>query len=238
MRNQLIYIACFVCVLSMYVRVNATDAEIVYTDNLPPTEMTAANPTPTPAPEREIIITEYSKYEYSETEATLWELMNRYAPNEYAAAAGMGMFFRESRYKSDALCGWASCYPEFPRLCEDFTADVDAGLADGSSYEYYAERIHNVHGGFGLCTWYSYDYLERLYAFAQEWGTSIADAEMQCAFLYYDIENNVPELWQELLNAPSPQIAGERMGQMYDHTCEWDSIGSFARDIYWRNHVA
>jgi len=39
-------------------------------------------------------------------------------------------------------------------------------------------------------------YLEALYNFAQEWGTSIGDAEMQCAFMAWSIKYQTPKLWK------------------------------------------
>lgn len=233
----LIAFAVYMFALAVFVGNRVPDAEIVYTDAVP-----TIAPTAVPTAEtiqnvsKEIVITDYSAYEDSETERVLWELCNRYAPNEYAAAAAMGMFFRESHYKSNVLCGWGHIRFENPTICEDFTALIDAGLEDGSSYDYFFQEVKFHYGGFGLCTWCSERYLKELYAYAQAWGTSISDAEMQCAFLFYDIEHNNPDLWQELINAPSPQIAGERMGQMYDHTFEYDAIGSFANDIYRRQH--
>lgn len=187
--------------------------------------------------EKEIIITEYSNYEKSETEDILWDLCVKYAPNKFAAAGAMGMFYRESRYKSDALCGWAHIVYENPTICEDFTTEIDSGLSDGSSYEFFVDNVHWKYGGFGLVTWGSISYLESLYSFARDWGTSIADAEMQVAFLFWDVQNNNPELWDELINAKTAEHAGNKFGMMYDRTSEWDSVGSFARDIYNRHEI-
>lgn len=184
---------------------------------------------------KQYVVTEYDGFDPS-SEDVLWEMCCEYAPTEYAAAGAMGMIYRESRYKSDALCGWANIRFEDPTICEDFVAEVDAGLADGSSWDYFYTKVHDVHGGFGLVTWVSPEYLERLYKYAQDWGTSIADAEMQVSFLFHDVEANDPELWETLCVSTSAQYCGEQFGIRYDRTYAWDAIGGFADQIYRRHH--
>lgn len=59
---------------------------------------------------------------YEKSEPILWEYLIKYAPNEYIAAGALGMFYRESRYGSDAVAGWGYLpYEEGRKLCKDFT---------------------------------------------------------------------------------------------------------------------
>ena len=50
--------------------------------------------------------------------------------------------------------------------------------------------------------------LEHFYDYACEWGTSISDADMQCAFVFADIQERYADLWEELLNCEDAVTAG------------------------------
>lgn len=77
-------------------------------------------------------------------------------------------------------------------------------------------------------------YLEELYNFAQEWGTSIGDAEMQCAFMIWSIEHQSPKLWEQIQDETDLWIIGRKIGRLYDGTGELGSetIASFAQEYY------
>ena len=77
-------------------------------------------------------------------------------------------------------------------------------------------------------------YLEKFYDFAQEWGTSIGDAEMQCAFTVWSIENQSQRLWEEIIDEKDIWIIGRKIGHLYDGTGELGSstIASYAQEYY------
>ena len=54
------------------------------------------------------------------------------------------------------------------------------------------------------------DYNEcgKLYNYAAECGTSIGDARTQVAFIFWNLQENMPEVWQKLLDAESAGDAG------------------------------
>ncbi|MBR1457054.1 MAG: hypothetical protein IJ594_07850 [Oscillospiraceae bacterium] len=183
-----------------------------------------------PAGEKEVVVTEYKS---EESERFLWECLNEYAPSEAIAAGILGMFLRESKYRSDATAHWPTVlkYSGYDQAA-DFTAMIDAGLADGSTRELFIEKIHYAIGGYGLGQWYGYYLLEDFYDFAQEWGTTIADAEMQCAFAV-DSLRNLDELWAELIEMEDPVEAGLYIGRYYDGSVNgYGYIGQLAGELY------
>ena len=111
--------------------------------------------------------------------------------NEKITAGIMGYFRRESGLKSDALQNWHwRDAVEERDACAWYTAEINKGLEDGSTKEVFI-KDNNKHlrryGGYGLGQWYAEMYLEALYDFAQEWGTTLSDAEMQCAFMVWSL---------------------------------------------------
>lgn len=104
---------------------------------------------------------------------------------------------------------------------------------DGSSKQYLCENIRWRYGGYGLGQWLSF--IDDLFDFAQEWEVSIADAEMQCAFIFDNIQKRVPKLWDQLLEVKSAREAGQLIGIFYDGTACFEDIGEFAQLIYDRN---
>ena len=133
----------------------------------------------------------------------------------------MGYFWRESFFRSDATAGWTA-NPVYNAhngnlSPEEFTRMIDAGLADGSTREEFIQVVSRDRGGYGLGQWQSPDYVGALYDFAREWGSSIGDAEMQCAFTVGHIREN-EELWQKLCSTDDPYKAGLYIGVLYDGT--------------------
>lgn len=176
-------------------------------------------------------VTEYRSEESAEF---LWECLHKYAPNDYVAAGALAYFWRESEFRSDATAGWTSALAcTGIDHCVIFTEQIDCGLEDGSTANEFFQTAHYQYGGYGLGQW-SGSMLNRLYTFACDWGTSIADAEMQCAFLMQDIENEYPDLWEELLSANNPKYAGALIGKWYDGTSSYDYIGELALVYYKR----
>ena len=63
----------------------------------------------------------------------------------------MGYFWRESKFRSDAVAGWPTNLAAYGKdYCIIVTTKVDEGLSDGSSRKYFINTIHNKFGGYGL----------------------------------------------------------------------------------------
>lgn len=179
-----------------------------------------------------IIITEYKKQASNDI---IYDILSTHLDNEKIIAGIMGYFKRESEMRSDAVAGWPQRdIRKNLDFSKDFTETVDAGLADGSTKDYFIEQVHIHFGGYGLGQWMSKHYLEKLYEFAQEWGTSIGDAEMQCAFMVWSIEHQTPKLWKQIQNEKDIWTIGRKIGRLYDGTGEIGSetIASYAHEYY------
>lgn len=176
-----------------------------------------------------------TKYKSEESNDIIFQALSQHSKNEKIIAGIMGYFYRESQMRSDAIAGWSQrdirAKIDFSK---DFTEKVDAGLKDGSTKEYFIEQVHIHFGGYGLGQWMSKYYLEALYDFAQEWGTSIGDAEMQCAFTIWSIEYQTPKLWEQIKDEQDLWIIGRKIGHLYDGTHELgaETIASFAQEYY------
>lgn len=146
----------------------------------------------------------------------IWNELSKYSPSDVITAGIMGYFWRESNFRSNAVAGWHVRNIGRERdICEEFTEIVDAGLHDGSSKEYFIEKVSVNYGGYGLGQWLSLGYLEHFYGFIRERGGSIGDAALQCEFIFESIKQN-EELWQMLLECETAAQTGRRIGIWYD----------------------
>ena len=179
---------------------------------------------------KDFVVTEYKS---EESEQYLWDTISKYSPSDTITAGILAMFWRESFFRSDATAHWATVLKNsWYDQAADFTATIDAGLADGSTKDLFIEKVHYAIGGYGLGMWYSTSLLDQFYDFAQEWGTSISDAEMQCAFAVESMKG-YEELWEELQTIKDPSLAGARIGLLYDGSSSgYGYIGSQAKLLY------
>ena len=182
------------------------------------------------------VATEY-KSEWSE--AYVWSELSKYSPSDAITAGIMGYFFRESQMRSDAVAGWPSrnYAVGVTDICREFVEKIDAGLKDGSTKDEFIEKVHIYYGGFGLGQWSNEGYLEHFYDFVQENGSSIADAEVQCAFIFESMMLN-ERLWTEIQELDDPYRVGRRIGYLYDGTTQLgaETIASYAKMYYGRFH--
>lgn len=161
---------------------------------------------PIPTLQEEQIVVTQPKSE--ESEAFLWEkLMKHTDNNEYISAGLLALYFREAGYKSDALSQYHYLTKDRDH-CQEFVQKIDAGLEDGSTRDIFIHECHHKNGGFGLTQVWSIHECESFYDFAQEWGTSIADAEMQCAWSVHMLKTTYPKIWNQLLEVTKPRTAG------------------------------
>ena len=151
-----------------------------------------------------------------ESEDYLWEQLNKYIDNPKIAAGILAFFWRESFCQSDSVAGYYYLGKTAgEKYCKNFRKIVDKGLVDGSTKKYFIETCQ-WHGGYGLGQWWPLDYIDAFYDFAQQWGTSIADAEMQCAFTIENIKNNPNGLWDLIKDEDDIIKIGEYIGLYYD----------------------
>lgn len=103
----------------------------------------------------------------------------------------------------------SACY-RCPDYDETVTAEIGAGLADGSTRDAFLKHVINKHQcwGYGLIQWVTPEELGKLYDFAQEQGTSIGDPDMQVRFILWNTETNFPEAWEKLIAAETAADAG------------------------------
>ena len=206
--------------------------------NAIPEATVAATLSPTPpapvATERTYVVT---KYKDEQAGQFLWDCISRYSPSDQITAGILAMFWRESSFRSDSTAHWADVLVatglDQPEV---FTAEVDAGLSDGSTKKMFVDSVHYTIGGYGLGQWYSYPLLESLYDFASEWGTSIADAEMQCAFTVESLEEFCEE-WETLLETNDPALAGYLIARHYDGTQSGYEYISMLAELYYDQYA-
>ena len=157
----------------------------------------------------------YTERKGDGVERFLWDELSQHSPSDYVTAAVLSYFWRESQYRSDAVAGWASSLHGYGiDLCDKVTTKTDKGLADGSSRDYFV-RACRKYGGYGLGQWLRTSYVKDLYDFAQEYGGSIGDAEMQCEFIFHSLKQN-KDLWKRLKRCDDPDKAGRLIAIYYD----------------------
>ena len=165
------------------------------------------------AEERETIVTICKDQESADY---IWEKLSKHSPNDVITAGIMGYFWRESNFRSDAVAGWHTRnIGRDSDICVEFTSEVDGGLHDGSSKDYFVEKVSLNYGGYGLGQWLSLHYLEHFYDFIRERGGSIGDAELQCEFIFESMKQN-EKLWEMLLECETAEQAGRRIAVWYD----------------------
>ena len=198
---------------------------------------TTTKPSPTPSEDNMTILIEekilpieektwiVTQCKNEEHEKFIWDTLMRELNNEKIVAGIMGYFKRESGLKSDAIPSfylkdaWEKC-----DTSARYTEFLDSGLSDDSTREYLVEiKLEDGsprNGGYGLGQWFSKRYLNKLYDFAQEWGTSIGDAEMQCVFMAWSIQNQTPECWDKIKDAKNIYQIGRDIAVWYDGASE------------------
>ena len=81
-------------------------------------------------------------------EKEFWDYINAQSPNEWITASLMGIIYRESNFRSNAVAGWYLA--KWTDLSAYLTALVDEWLEDSSSLDEFIYRSRYVHGGYGL----------------------------------------------------------------------------------------
>lgn len=144
--------------------------------------------------------------EFKGTEA-LWEIVSAYSPNDNITAAVVAQCYFESGCIANAVGGGYLLGDDHD---EKVTAAIDKGLADGSTKDGFQKHKIGKYQvwGYGLIQWVDPTECGKLYDYAQACGTSIGDAQTQVAFIFDNVKNNFPEVWEKLLDAESAADAG------------------------------
>lgn len=144
--------------------------------------------------------------EYKDTQA-MWELVSDYSPSDYITAAVVGHIDFESHCVSNVVGGGYLLGDDYD---EKVTAAIDEGLTDGSTKDEFCKHKIGKYQvwGYGLIQWVDPTECGKLYDYAQACGTSIGDAQTQVAFIFDNVKNNFPDVWQKLLDAESAADAG------------------------------
>lgn len=141
--------------------------------------------------------------EYKNVEA-MWNLVEEYSPNDFITSAVVTQIWYESCCQSNVVGGCNTVnYSGIHDYSEYITAEIDKGLVDGSTREaFITHRIDEYPcWGYGLIQWVEPAECEKLYDYAREYGTSIGDAEMQISFIFDNMRENFPEVWENLQEA-------------------------------------
>ena len=166
-------------------------------------------------------------YKEQASEDYLWEILHEECPNDYIAAGILGYFWRESFYRSDAVVGWHNILASTEvDPCEAFTKELDSANRDE-----FIELVQNA-GGYGLGQWYGRSHLESLYDFCKGYGSSFADAEMQCMFTIHMVTTD-PDIWETLKDADGAHTAGTIIAHLHDGSSKGaGTIAAKAEQIY------
>ena len=188
-----------------------------------------------PTPEaRPIVIT---KYKDAESEKWLWNCLNSYTGSEVLTAGIMGYFWRESSFQSDSVAGWINALAySGVNHCEEFTKEVDEGLQNGSTFDIFFNKTRYQYGGYGLGQWSGDHYLIDYYDFAREWGTTIADAEMQCAFTVQSIQKD-KHLWPKIKSNTNPKEVGYFISVLYDGSYDGAEYISYMAQVFYNRYA-
>ena len=160
-------------------------------------------------------------------------LKEKFNNNEKLSAGILGYFWRESFCQSDVVAGAYHLGNDYAiELNKNFTEKIDAGLEDGSTREEFIHSLFTKYGGYGLGQWSALIYDGPLFDFAQDWGTSIADAEMQCAFTVKSIKD-YSKLWDLIKDEDDVLQIGRYIGIYYDGSpFGAETIASKAQEYY------
>ena len=166
----------------------------------------------------------------------MWEELSKWFPNEKIRAGVMGLFWKESNFKANALAGYI--YHE-KNICEKFCDQVNSSFQEKENKEFFINSIRYKYGGFGLSQWCTEEYLTSFYDFISERNGKIDDISLQCEFTYITIEKN-NLLVQALEKYKNDEImCGRMIGYLYDGAtpehCE--SIASAAKFYYEKYHT-
>ena len=134
----------------------------------------------------------------SPNEKRIWDALYAEIGNPYGVAGLMGNLYAESGLQPNNL----------QNSCEDilgYSVASYTGAVDSGAYT----RFTTDSAGYGLAQWTVQDRKESLLAYRNQQGGSIADLDMQLAFLCHELETKFPNVLEKLKNASSIREASD-----------------------------
>ena len=180
-----------------------------------------------------IPIISYAKIPFKESSESkeIWEELEQWFPNEKIRAGVMGLFWKESNFKSNALAGYM--YHE-KNICEKFCKEINDNLVEKETKEKFIRMVRYKYGGFGLSQWSTEKYLSDFYDFIIEKNGIIEDTSLQCEFTYVTINQNKKLMEALEIYQDDEIMCGRIIGYLYDGAtpehCE--AIASAAQFYY------
>ena len=154
-------------------------------------------------------------------EKEFWDYINAQSPNECVTAVIMGIIYRESQFRSNAVAGW------YLNLYYDesgnFTKRIDTGLRDSSSLEDFIHTSRYVYGGYGLVQWCMPKTLAHYYNWMREHEVAtIADIKQQIDFIFWDLQVNHWKTWAMIKDATDLYLINWWLTTYYEGTQSGD----------------
>jgi N-acetylmuramoyl-L-alanine amidase len=153
-------------------------------------------------------------------EEMIWNFLKSKGLNDYAVAGIWGNLKRESAFCPDNLQN--SYEKKYGFSDAEYTAAVDSGT--------YGNFIHDS-AGYGLAQWTYWSRKKALYDRAKAAGVSIADLNMQLAFLWEEIQG-YKQVMNVLNNAGSVQAASDAVMTGYEKPADQSEAAKQVRRDY------
>lgn len=150
-------------------------------------------------------------------EELIWNFLKSKGLNDYAVAGIWGNLKKESGFRPDNLQN--SYEKKYGFSDSEYTAAVDSGA--------YGNFIHDS-AGYGLAQWTYWSRKKALYDHAKAASVSIADMNMQLAFLWEEIQG-YKQVMNVLNNAGSVQAASDAVMTGYEKPADQSEAAKQAR---------
>ena len=153
-------------------------------------------------------------------EELIWNFLKSKGLNDYAVAGIWGNLKKESAFRPDNLQN--SYEKKYGFSDAEYTAAVDSGA--------YGNFVHDS-AGYGLAQWTYWSRKQALYDRAKAAGVSIADLDMQLAFLWEEIQG-YKQVMNVLNNAGSVQAASDAVMTGYEKPGDQSEAAKQVRRAY------
>lgn len=160
-------------------------------------------------------------------ERQIWDTLYAKIGNPYGAAGLMGNLYAESGLLPNNLQD--SYESSLGYSDASYTGAVDSGAYTGFASD---------SAGYGLAQWTAQDRKEKLLAYKNELGCSIADLDMQLSFLLDELETRFPTVLAKLKNATSVREASDYVLIHFEAPANQDESAKQQRTVYGNAYYA
>lgn len=171
---------------------------------------------------------------YNNYEQYIWNYFLEKLGIEYGVAGLMGNLYAESGLHPDIVQGDIP----YSQESQDYTEQVDSGAI--SEYDF----VYNGPGGggYGLAQWTFWSRKQGLYDMYKSSGyTSIGSIELACDYLWYELQNDFPDVVTVLKNATTVREASDKVLHDFESPADQStSVEELRADygIYYYNKYA